>query len=164
MGTHDVDAYMDAVPEPQRSTLAQVRTTLEALLPHAEQTISYGSPTFNVGGKGVAGFAAFAHHCSYLPMSGGVAGHAGRRAVRLGDDQGVGEVPGRRATSQPILRRLHGRCPARGTRGWSLSHGSKVLLAAPLRLPFTSFNSGRMARTSNSPSEHIVDSWGGRRA
>lgn len=72
MGTHEVDAYMDAVPEPQRSTLAQVRTALEALLPDAEQTISYGSPAFKVGGKGVAGFAAFAHHCSYLPMSGGV--------------------------------------------------------------------------------------------
>jgi uncharacterized protein YdhG (YjbR/CyaY superfamily) len=72
MGAAEVDAYMDGVLEPQRSTLAQVRATLEVLLPDAEQTISYGSPTFKVGGKGVAGFAAFARHCSYLPMSGSV--------------------------------------------------------------------------------------------
>jgi uncharacterized protein YdhG (YjbR/CyaY superfamily) len=72
MGAPEVDAYLDGVPEPQRSTLAMVRATLAALLPDAEQTISYGSPTFKVGGKGVAGFAAFARHCSYLPMSGSV--------------------------------------------------------------------------------------------
>ncbi len=72
MGAHDVDAYLEGVPEPQRSTLAQVRTTLAALLPDAEQTISYGSPTFKVGGRGVAGIAAFTRHCSFLPMSGSV--------------------------------------------------------------------------------------------
>jgi uncharacterized protein YdhG (YjbR/CyaY superfamily) len=72
VGVSEVEAYMDGVPEPQRSTLAQVRATLAALLPDAAQTISYGSPAFKVGGKGVAGFAAFAHHCSYLPMSGSV--------------------------------------------------------------------------------------------
>ena len=106
MAAPEVDAYMEGVPEPQRSTLAQVRATLAALLPDAEQTISYGSPTFKVGGRGVAGFAAFAHHCSYLPMSGGRHGRAGRRAERLRDDQGVGEVPDRRATSRADPRAL----------------------------------------------------------
>lgn len=72
MSAQEVDAYLAEVPEPQRTTLAAVRATIEALLPGAEQTISYGAPTFKVRGKGVAGFAAFARHCSYLPMSGSV--------------------------------------------------------------------------------------------
>jgi len=68
--TEDVDAYLAAVPEPQRSTLERLRATLVALLPDAEQGISYGVPCFKVAGKGVAGFAAHRGHCSYLPMSG----------------------------------------------------------------------------------------------
>jgi len=36
--------------------------------------ISYGIPAFRVGGKTVAGFAAFKTHLSYLPFSGSVLG------------------------------------------------------------------------------------------
>lgn len=72
MSRKEVDDYLAGVPEPQRSTLMSVRVTLERLLPEAEQTISYAVPTFKVNGKGVAGFAAFAKHCGYMPMSGSV--------------------------------------------------------------------------------------------
>ena len=72
MSTEDVDDYLAAAPEPQRSTLGQLRATLAALLPEAEQGIAYGVPCFKVGGKGVAGFAAYPKHCSYLPMSGSI--------------------------------------------------------------------------------------------
>lgn len=34
--------------------------------------VSYGVPAFRVGGKTVAGFAAFKNHLSYLPFSGSV--------------------------------------------------------------------------------------------
>ena len=36
--------------------------------------ISYRVPAFRVGGRTVAGFAAFKDHLSYLPFSGSVAG------------------------------------------------------------------------------------------
>lgn len=65
-----VDEYLAAAPEPQRSTLETVRHRLQALLPGAEETISYGAPAFKVGGTAVAGFAHFGGHCSYLPHSG----------------------------------------------------------------------------------------------
>ena len=70
MAIEQVDGYLAEVPEPQRSTLQQVRSVLERLLPDAEQALSYGVPTFK--GKGVAGFASFKKHCGYLPMSGSV--------------------------------------------------------------------------------------------
>jgi len=72
MTSQDVDDYLSGVPEPQRATLEQLRSTLAALLPEAEQGIAYGVPCFKERGKGVAGFAAYARHCSYLPMSGSV--------------------------------------------------------------------------------------------
>lgn len=74
MSVDDVEAYLAAVPEPQRSTLQIVRARLCALLPDAQEGISYGVPAFKVDGVGVAGYSASKKHCSYLPMSGSVLG------------------------------------------------------------------------------------------
>ena len=101
-----MDAYLDGVPEPQRSTLARVRTTLMALLPDAEQTITYGSPTFKVGGKGVAGFAAFARHCSYLPMSGGVTAALPDELSGSETTKGSVRFPVDEPLPEPVLRAL----------------------------------------------------------
>jgi len=67
-----VDAYLAAVPEPHRTTLTGIRTTLSTLLPDADQCIAYGVPCFKVGGKGVAGFGFYKDHCTYFPMSGSI--------------------------------------------------------------------------------------------
>jgi uncharacterized protein YdhG (YjbR/CyaY superfamily) len=68
----EVDAYLKSLDEPKRSTLEQLRRDILAVVPQAEQCISYGLPAFRVDGKVVAGFAAFARHLSYLPHSGSV--------------------------------------------------------------------------------------------
>jgi uncharacterized protein YdhG (YjbR/CyaY superfamily) len=52
--------------------LAQLRATILAVIPEAEQGISYTMPAFKVRGKTIAGFAAFKNHLSYLPHSGSV--------------------------------------------------------------------------------------------
>lgn len=72
MTKQDVDRYLDALPEPKRSTLLQLRDTIARLLPEAEEGISYGMPAFILDGRVVAGFAAFTRHLSYLPHSGSV--------------------------------------------------------------------------------------------
>jgi uncharacterized protein YdhG (YjbR/CyaY superfamily) len=64
-----VDEYLAGVPEPARSTLDKVRATIRsAAPPDATEAISYGMPTFQYKG-GLVGFAAFAKHCSFFPMS-----------------------------------------------------------------------------------------------
>jgi uncharacterized protein YdhG (YjbR/CyaY superfamily) len=68
----DVDRYLAALDEPKRSTLEALRRSILGVVPEAEQCISYGMPAFKVGGKTVAGFAAFKNHLSYLPHSGSV--------------------------------------------------------------------------------------------
>ena len=68
----DVDEYMSGLEEPKRATLEALRATILEIVPDAEQVISYRVPAFRVGGKTVAGFAAFKDHLSYLPFSGSV--------------------------------------------------------------------------------------------
>jgi len=68
----DIDAYLADLTEPQRHTLSKLRADIHAVLPEAQECISYGMPAFRVEGKVVAGFAAFKNHLSYLPHSGSV--------------------------------------------------------------------------------------------
>ena len=72
MAADDVDAYLAQVAEPGRHTLNQLRSEIRALLPEAQECISYGMPAYKVRGKVIAGFAAFKNHLSYLPHSGSV--------------------------------------------------------------------------------------------
>jgi uncharacterized protein YdhG (YjbR/CyaY superfamily) len=72
MSREQVDAYLAKVEEPKRSTLEQLRRTILAIVPEAEECISYQVPAFRVRGKVIAGFAAFKNHLSYLPFSGSV--------------------------------------------------------------------------------------------
>ncbi len=72
MGRAEVDRYLAELDEPKRSTLEALRASILAVVPEAEQCISYGLPAFKVEGKTVAGFGAFKHHLSYLPHSGSV--------------------------------------------------------------------------------------------
>jgi uncharacterized protein YdhG (YjbR/CyaY superfamily) len=72
MSAAEIDAYLEGLDEPKRSTLEQLRRDILAVVPGAEECISYGLPAFWVDGKVIAGFAAFKHHLSYLPHSGSV--------------------------------------------------------------------------------------------
>ena len=74
MPPEEIDAYFAEVDEPKRSTLEEMRRRILAVVPDAEQTISYACPAFKVEGKVVAGLAAFKNHLSYLPHSGSTLG------------------------------------------------------------------------------------------
>lgn len=67
-----VDAYLTALEPPQRRALEALRRTILEVVPEAEEGLAYGAPAYRVGGKAVAGFAAFKDHLSYLPHSGSV--------------------------------------------------------------------------------------------
>jgi uncharacterized protein YdhG (YjbR/CyaY superfamily) len=74
-----IDEYLDALDEPKRATLCKLRETILAIVPDADQCISYGMPAFKLQGRTIAGFAAFKNHLSYLP-------HSGRVIPQLGDE------------------------------------------------------------------------------
>jgi uncharacterized protein YdhG (YjbR/CyaY superfamily) len=72
VSAEEIDAYLQSLEAAKHATLAELRRTILVVIPDAEQGISYGVPAFKVGGKTVAGFAAFKSHLSYLPHSGSV--------------------------------------------------------------------------------------------
>jgi uncharacterized protein YdhG (YjbR/CyaY superfamily) len=79
MAAREIDSYLATIDEPKRSTLEELRRSILAVIPEAEQCIAYGLPAFKVRGTTVAGFGAFKNHLSYLPHSGSV-------LAKLGDD------------------------------------------------------------------------------
>lgn len=64
----DIDYYLSSVPEPARTTLEEMRKTIQAAAPKATEKISYGIPTFHYL-RSLVAFAAFKNHCSFFPMN-----------------------------------------------------------------------------------------------
>jgi len=67
-----IDDYLAGLEPAPRAALEQLRRTIAAAAPDAEEGWSYGMPAFRLAGRPLAGFAAAAEHCSYFPMSGAV--------------------------------------------------------------------------------------------
>jgi uncharacterized protein YdhG (YjbR/CyaY superfamily) len=65
-----IDAYLAGVRGERRAALDKLRKTIRAIVPRAEECISYRMPAFRLDGKVVAGFIATAKGCSYFPFSG----------------------------------------------------------------------------------------------
>jgi uncharacterized protein YdhG (YjbR/CyaY superfamily) len=65
-----IDDYLATLPAEKRTALAKLRKTIRAIVPRAEECISYRIPAFRLDGNIVAGFQATAKGCSYYPFSG----------------------------------------------------------------------------------------------
>jgi uncharacterized protein YdhG (YjbR/CyaY superfamily) len=99
---HEIDEYLDALDEPKRATLIELRDTIVALAPDAEQCLSYGMPAFKLHGKTIAGFAAFKTHLSYLPHSGSVIRQLAQKTERYTKTKGSLHFP----VDEPLPKEL----------------------------------------------------------
>jgi uncharacterized protein YdhG (YjbR/CyaY superfamily) len=71
-----IDEYLSAVSADKRAVLEKLRQTIRAMVPKAEECISYGLAAFRLDGKPLVAFGASANHCAFYPMSGNtVAAH-----------------------------------------------------------------------------------------
>jgi len=64
-----IDAYLAQRPADQREALRTLRTQISRLLPDAEESISYGIPTFKLGGRAVVWYAGWKSHCTIYPLT-----------------------------------------------------------------------------------------------
>ena len=106
MSAEAVDEYLRALEEPKRSTLQTLRRTILEIVPEAEQVISYRVPAFRVGGKTVAGFAAFKDHLSYLPFSGSVLGQLGDEIEGYAMTKSSLHIPVDRPLPKALVKKL----------------------------------------------------------
>jgi uncharacterized protein YdhG (YjbR/CyaY superfamily) len=66
-----MDDYIATFPEDVQNILKQVRSTIKAAAPKAEETISYEIPTFKLNGKYLIYFAGWKNHISIYPIPAG---------------------------------------------------------------------------------------------
>jgi uncharacterized protein YdhG (YjbR/CyaY superfamily) len=66
----NIDEYISKCPPDTQEILEQVRATIKKVVPDAEETISYGIPTFNLNGTYLIYFAAYKKHIGVYPVPG----------------------------------------------------------------------------------------------
>ena len=66
-----IDEYIAGFPPEIQQLLEQIRTTIRAAAPDAEETISYQMPTFRLQGN-LVHFAAFKNHIGFYPTPTGI--------------------------------------------------------------------------------------------
>jgi uncharacterized protein YdhG (YjbR/CyaY superfamily) len=64
-----IDAYLAKLPADQRDALQRLRAQVSRLVPDAEESISYGMPTFRLGDRAVIWYAGWKSHCSIYPLT-----------------------------------------------------------------------------------------------
>lgn len=67
-----IDEYIATFPEDVQAKLEEVRATIRAAAPEAEEQISYRMPTFVLGGGYLVHFAALKDSIGFYPTSSGV--------------------------------------------------------------------------------------------
>jgi uncharacterized protein YdhG (YjbR/CyaY superfamily) len=63
----NTDEYLATLPGDKRAALEKLRRTIRAVVPKAEECISYQLPAFRVDGKVLVWFGAGSNHCSFYP-------------------------------------------------------------------------------------------------
>lgn len=63
-----VDEYIGTFPEDIQKILEELRGTIKAAAPEAEETISYNIPTFKMNGRYLIYFAGWKNHISLYPI------------------------------------------------------------------------------------------------
>jgi uncharacterized protein YdhG (YjbR/CyaY superfamily) len=71
-----IDEYIAAFPEDKQALMQELRATIKATAPNAEERISYQMPAFALNGN-LLYFAALKNHIGFYPTSSGVAAFEG---------------------------------------------------------------------------------------
>jgi len=67
-----IDEYIARFPKDVRDILEELRRVIRESTPEAEETISYGIPTFDLNGRHLVHFAAYKNHVGFYPTSSGI--------------------------------------------------------------------------------------------
>ena len=64
----NIDQYIAGFPGYTQKLLEQIRETIKKAVPKAEETISYGIPSFNLAGHYLIYFAGYKKHIGIYPV------------------------------------------------------------------------------------------------
>jgi uncharacterized protein YdhG (YjbR/CyaY superfamily) len=104
-----IDRHLAGFDDEQRAALLATVTTIRSALPGATEVISYGMPTFKVGGeKGIAviGLDGFSKHNSLFPYSGRVLSELADDLAHYPGTKGSIHFDRDRPFPAPLLKRI----------------------------------------------------------
>jgi len=99
----DIDDYLSSLPADQRAALQTLRRQIHAAAPGAEETISYGLPTFRLHGALVY-FGAAKGHCAFYPQ--GVVEHFAGQLTAYDTSKGAIRFQPDKPLSEALVREI----------------------------------------------------------
>ncbi len=102
-----VEEYLAGLPDAQRAALEELRRTVNAAAPDAEESIAYQMPALRShGGQFLVSYAAFKNHYSLFPASDEVVGTLGDELTPYLAGKGTIRFPASRPIPLALVRRI----------------------------------------------------------
>lgn len=84
-----IEEYLSNLSESQKKEFHRIRKIVKQIVPDAEETISYGMPTFKYNKRPLLYFGAFKNHMSLFPASGSVVSAMGEKLAKFHTSKGT---------------------------------------------------------------------------
>jgi uncharacterized protein YdhG (YjbR/CyaY superfamily) len=101
-----IDEYLAGVKQEQLAALEKLRAAIKALVPKAEECISYRLPAFRFQGKLLVAFGAAANHCALYPLSGSIVEAFKDELTAYSTSKGVIRFQPNKPLPRALLRKL----------------------------------------------------------
>lgn len=99
-----IDEYLARLTPDKRAALQRLRRTIRAVVPKAEECISYRIPAFRLNGRVLVWFGAATNHCSFYP--GGIVGQFKRELKGYDTSKGTIRFAPDRPLPASVVRKL----------------------------------------------------------
>ncbi|MFN7918516.1 MAG: DUF1801 domain-containing protein [Bryobacteraceae bacterium] len=101
-----IDDYIATQPEAIRELLHEVRRAIREALPEAEESISYGMPTYKIDGRAVIYFAGWKKHYSIYPISAEAAKALAKQLAPFEVEKGTVRFPLSKSVPVTLIARM----------------------------------------------------------
>ncbi len=101
-----VDEYLAGLPDAQRAWMAELRATIKAAAPTADEVITYKMPGFKTHGRFLVSYDAYKRHYSLFPASDEVVRGLGAAVEPYLAGRGTIRFPAERPVPVDLVRRI----------------------------------------------------------
>jgi uncharacterized protein YdhG (YjbR/CyaY superfamily) len=102
----NIDEYLAVLNTVQRAALENLRQTIRAAAPQAEECISYGLAAFRLNGRMLVGMGATENHCAFYLMSGSTVGAHEDLLKKYDTSKGAIRFPAEKPLPTTLVRKL----------------------------------------------------------
>jgi len=102
----DVDAYIAALAEDRRGPMTELRETVRAAAPDAEEVITYKMPGFKARGSFLVSYDAFKQHYSLFPWNEEMVAELGDQIAPYVKGRGTLQFPASQRLPLDLVRRI----------------------------------------------------------